>query len=127
MKTTMALKIFKDYQQSNLKQRTVIGYRYLLNTFEELFGERDLTSITSEEIVEFLELLTETRSQTTKRHRYAQLKAFFNFIIMNYEHDLRNPVDTPMMRKTFRLPKRTQREIIAKELIDEVIFTSKTL
>ena len=31
------------------------------------------------------------------------------------------------MRKTFRPPKRTQREIIPKEVIDEVIFNSKEL
>ena len=31
------------------------------------------------------------------------------------------------MKKTFRLPKSTQREIISKELIDEVIFNSKNL
>ena len=122
MKTAMALKIYKDYQRSNLKQNTVIGYRYLLDTFEGLFGERELSSISSEDIFQFLELLTEKCSQTTKRHLYSQLKVFFNFIIMNYEHDLRNPVDTPLMRKTFRLPKRTQRGIIA-----EVIFTSKNL
>jgi integrase/recombinase XerD len=127
MKTAMALKLCKDYQQSNLKQNTITGYRYILDTFEELLGERELSSITSEEIFQFLEILTDKCSQTTKRHRYAQLKAFFNFIIMNYEHDLKNPVDTPTMRKTYRLPKRTQREIIAKELIDEVIFTSKNL
>jgi integrase len=31
------------------------------------------------------------------------------------------------MRKTFRLPKPKQRQIIAKEIIDEVIFNSKSL
>jgi site-specific recombinase XerD len=74
----MALKIYKDYQQSNLRQNTIIGYRYVLDTFEELFGERDLKSVSSEDIFQFLELLTEARSQTTKRHRYAQLKTFFS-------------------------------------------------
>jgi integrase/recombinase XerD len=127
MNTSTALKIFRDYQRSNLKPSTVIDYRYLLDTFEELFGERDLESISSEEIFQFLEILTENNSKATKRHRYSQLKAFFNFIIMNYEPDLRNPVDTPLMMKTFRLPKPTQREIIAKELIDEVIFNSTGL
>lgn len=127
MNTSMALKIFRDYQKSNLKPTTTIGYRYLIENFEEFFGEKDLSSISSEEIFQFLEILTETCSQTTKRHRYAQIKAFFNFIIMNYEVDLRNPVDTPMMKKTFRFPKVRQREIISKELIDEVIFNSKSV
>jgi integrase/recombinase XerD len=55
------------------------------------------------------------------------LKAFFDFIIMNYEPDLRNHVDTPLMRETFPLPKATQRGIFPKEIMDEVIFNSKNL
>ena len=127
MNTSTALKIFRDYQKSNLKPSTVIGYSYLLDNFEELFGDRDLKSISSEELFHFLEIVTENNSKSTKRHRYSQLKAFFNFIVMNYDPDLKNPLDSPVMRKTFRLPKAKQREIIAKELIDEVIFNSKNL
>ncbi len=127
MNTATALKIFRDCQRSNLKPRTVIGYRCLLNNLEELFGDRDLKSISSEELFHFLEIVTENNSKSTKRHRYSQLKAFFNFIIMNYEPNLSNPLDSPLMRKTFRLPKPRQREIFAKEIMDEVIFTSKNL
>jgi len=127
MNTSTALKIFRDYQNSSLKRSTVIGYRYLIDNFEELFRDRDLMSISSEEVSHFLKIITENNSKSTKRHRYSQLKAFFNFIIMNYELDLKNPLDTPLMRKTFRLPKTKQRDIIAKELIDEVIFNSKSL
>ena len=76
---------------------------------------------------QFLEILTENHSKSTKRHRYSQMKALFNFIILNYEPDLSNPLDSPLMRKTFRLPKPKQRKIIAKGLIDEVIFNSKNL
>ncbi|KPK46328.1 MAG: hypothetical protein AMK74_00395 [Nitrospira bacterium SM23_35] len=46
---------------------------------------------------------------------------------MNYEPDLSNPLDSPLMRKGFRIPEAEQREIIPKELIDEVIFNSKNL
>ena len=127
MNTSTALKLFRDYQRSSLKPGTVISCRYLLDNFEELFGERDLTSISSEEIFQFFELLTENNSRSSKRHWYSQLKAFFNFIIMNYEPELRNPVDTPLMRRAFRLPKLRHREIISKEVIDEVIFNSKSL
>ena len=127
MNTSTALKVFRDYQKSNLRPSTLIGYRYLLDNFEELFGEMELPSISSEEIFQFLDLLTENNCRSTKRHRYSQLKAFFNFIIMNYELDLKNPLDSPLMRKTFRLPKPKQREIIAKGLMDEVIFNSKNL
>ena len=127
MKTLLALKIFQDYQKSNLKPSTVIGYRYLIDNFEEFFGDKDLNSISSEDIFHFLEIITENNSKSTKRHRYSQLRAFFNLIILNYEADLKNPLDSPLMRKTFRLPKPKQRQIIPKEIIDEVIFNSKDL
>jgi len=125
MDTAASLKIFRDYQKTNLRPNTAISYRHLLDNFEELFGDRELRTISSEELFHFLELLTEGTSKVTKNHRYAQLKAFFKFIIMNYDPDLRNPVDTPLMRKSFRLPKPKRREIISKELIDEVIFNSR--
>jgi integrase/recombinase XerD len=125
MDTGTALKIFRDYQKANLRPNTIISYRHLLESFEELFGDRELTSISSEELFQFVEILTEHGSKVTKNHRYTQLKAFFTFIIMNYEPDLRNPVDTPLMRKSFRLPKPKRRDIISKELIDEVIFNSR--
>jgi integrase len=125
MDTTAALKIFRDYQKANVRPNTIISYRHLLKNFEELFGNRELKTISSEELFHFVELLTEHGSKVTKNHRYAQLKAFFNFIIMNYDPDLRNPVDTPLMRKSFRLPRPKRRDIISKELIDEVIFNSR--
>ena len=45
MNTATALKMFKDYQKSNLKPNTATGYRYLLDNFEELFEDRDLESV----------------------------------------------------------------------------------
>lgn len=127
MKTSLALKIFREYQRSNLRPSTVIGYRYLLGNFEVLFGEKDLKSIRSEDLFHFLEIVAEKSAKSTKRHRYAQLKAFFNFIITNYDQSLTNPLDAPLLRKTFRPPKETQRQMISKESIDEVIFNSRSL
>jgi len=127
MRTSLALDIFRRYQKSNLRPTTVIGYRYLLDNFEVLFGDKDFQSIRSEDLFHFMEIMTENTTRSTKRHRYAQLKAFFNFIITNYEPDLPNPLDTPLMRKSFRHPKESQRGIIPKEIIDEVIFHSQSL
>lgn len=82
METSTALKIFRDYQKSNLKPSTVIGFSHLINNFEELFGGSDLMSISSEDILHFLELITENSSKSTKRRRYSQLRGFFNFIMI---------------------------------------------
>ena len=75
MKTSTALKMFRDYHKSNLKPNTATSYRYVIDNFEDLFGERDLASISSEEIFQFFEIITENNSKSTKRHRYSQLKA----------------------------------------------------
>jgi len=127
MKASIALKIFRDYQRANLKPSTVKGYKYLIDNFEGLFGEKDPRSINSEDTYHFLEIITENSSKSTKRHRYSQLKAFFNFVISNYLPDLKNPLNTPFMRKMFPLPKPKQREVISKAIIDEVIFNSQSL
>jgi hypothetical protein len=46
---------------------------------------------------------------------------------MNYEQDAANPLDSPVMRKTFRVRKAKQREIVPKEVIDEVVFMAEPL
>jgi len=131
MKASIALKIFRDYQKSNLKPSTVSGYKYLIDNFEALFGEKDLKTINSEDAYHFLEIIADKSSKSTKRHRYSQLnsqlKAFFNFVISNYQQELTNPLDSPFMRKMFPLPKPKQREVISKAIIDEVIFNSQSL
>jgi site-specific recombinase XerD len=63
------LKIIRDYQKANLSPNTIINYRHLLDNFEELFGERELRTISSEEIFYFVELLTDNASTVTKNHR----------------------------------------------------------
>lgn len=127
MKVSMALKVFGDYQKANLRRSTAAGYRYVLNLLEEFFGSKDFGSLSSEELYHFLEMITEGNAKSTKGQRYSQLKAFLNFIIMNYELDLANPLDTPMMRKTFRKPKTHPRKVIPKEIIDELIFNCGSL
>jgi integrase len=76
-----AITLFGYHQRSNLKARTVRSYQFLLKRVEAEFGERSFDSIGSDEIFQFLETLAEDHSKSTRRLRYAQLKAFFNFLI----------------------------------------------
>ena len=62
------------------KKNTTVNYQVLLSRFNEQFSERDLRSITPEEILTFLTRLNGDAKQTTKRLRYALLNAFFNLI-----------------------------------------------
>jgi len=81
MTTQEAIRLFNNYLQSNHKQRTIDSYDHLLIRFERIYAERALDSIGTDEIYTFLETLTQDLAKSTRRLRYAQLKAFYNFII----------------------------------------------
>jgi len=69
-----------------------------------------------------LNKITEGGKQQTKHGRYSHLKAFFNFIKINFDPNLQNPCDTPMLRKLYRPGKPNHWSIVEKEIIDEIIF-----
>jgi integrase/recombinase XerD len=69
--------------------------------------------------------MTKTLSKSTRRLRYAQLKAFFNFIIEKCLPDLKNPCNAPLLSKTFRMPRQAPKTILEKEIVDEMIYNTK--
>jgi integrase/recombinase XerD len=93
-----------------------------LGKFRDHFFERELDSISSEEVLSFLTNRNDTCKQLTKHTRYAYLKALFNFIRNNLDAQLQNPCDTPMLKKLFRPGKIAPWQIHEKEVIDEIIF-----
>jgi integrase/recombinase XerD len=86
------------------------------------FQDRDLASLTPDDILAFLSELTDGKKQSTKRIRYPHLTAFFNFIITAVDPTFRNPCDTPILNKLFKAPKLVQWTILEKDVVDEVIF-----
>ena len=108
--------------QASLKKNTIKTYQSILSKLTTQFGERDLNSLTPEEILSFLTKINERTKQTTKRTRYSQLTSFFNFITQNLDHDFRSPCDTPMLKKFYRSPGLIPWTILEKEVVDEVIF-----
>ena len=48
-----AILLFKQYLQSNHKQRTIDSYTYLFNKFERIYKQRVWESIGSDEIYDF--------------------------------------------------------------------------
>jgi integrase len=95
---------------------------FVLSKFNSHFGDRDLGTITSDEILSFLTPLTEGGKQSTKRCRYSALSSFFNFIKHTVDPKLENPCSTPMLRKIFKPPKIVPWTILEKEVVDEIIF-----
>jgi site-specific recombinase XerD len=95
MKTKEAITLFQYYQRSNHRKRTLQSYLPLLNQFKVLYGEKGFEDIGSDEVYGFLENLTQGLARSTRRLRYAQLKAFFNFVINRCDN-------TSLLSKTFR-------------------------
>ncbi|OGP93287.1 MAG: hypothetical protein A2156_07115 [Deltaproteobacteria bacterium RBG_16_48_10] len=99
-----ATTLFGYHQRSNLKARTVRSYQPLLQRFEAEFGERSFDSIGSDEIFQFLETVTGDHSRSARRLRYAQLKAFFNFLIDKCNVNMKTPVTLLSCLKPSRPP-----------------------
>ena len=78
--------------QSSFKKNTIRTYQSILSKLTAQFGERELDSLTSEEILSFLTEINQRTNQLTKRTRYSQLTSLFNFITQNLEPDSVNTV-----------------------------------
>jgi integrase len=126
MKISEAAKLWLEYHKSHSKENSIRAYKLVITQLCVEFGAENLEEINTERILSFLNRITEGRKRETKRTRYSHLLSFFNFIKNNLDEDLRNPCDTPMLKKLFRARPSYNWNIIEKETVDEVIFrTSK--
>ena len=83
--------------------------------------------MTADTILTFLNKVTKGRKPGTKRVRYAHLSAFFNFIQNDIVSDLKNPCDSPMLKKLFRAKAPSHWDFVEKETIDEIIFRTTVI
>jgi len=94
----------------------------ILTKFSLIFGDKDLEEISSEDILTFLNKVTDGRKQQTKRTRYSHLNAFFNFIGTNIDERLQNPCANQLLKKLYKTNTPVRWDSFEKETIDEVIF-----
>ncbi|MBW2173701.1 MAG: site-specific integrase [Deltaproteobacteria bacterium] len=94
----------------------------MLTHFDNQFGDRELSSVTPDEVLTFLNRITEGTKQTTKRTRYSCLKAFFNLIRHTLDLEIQNPCNAPMVKKLFKWARNPLPDILEKEVVDEIIF-----
>ncbi|MGD0238546.1 MAG: site-specific integrase [Syntrophorhabdales bacterium] len=118
------IKLFRTHQKSQAREKTRESYAYLLRNLETLFGETTVEAVSGEDIHQFLLIVTDGRARSSARLRYAQVKAFFNFLIENGKM-VSNPCDDLMLRKTFRVPRYTDKDVVAREIVDEIIYRCK--
>ncbi|UCE56953.1 MAG: site-specific integrase [Desulfobacterales bacterium] len=88
----------------------------------EVFGDKQLSELTVDTILDFLNQLTDGCKAQTKRIRHGHLAAFFNFIKNNIISDFISPCDSKMLRKLFRPKISFHWDILEKETVDEIIF-----
>ena len=66
MNVKEAITLFRYYQQSHHRKRTIDSYQTLLGAFEKTFGNRSLDSLQSDEMYQFLEHFTEGAAKSTR-------------------------------------------------------------
>ncbi len=121
-----AIEHYGEHQRATVKQRTQQSYKNLMEHLQKQFPDREIESIKAEELCRFLETHTEGLAKSTRRLRYAQLKALFNFVIDTYQMNIKNPCNIPHLFKSFKTTQNKPRKILDKETVDEIIFNSKS-
>ena len=101
------------------------NYEFILDHFQNYFGDIELSSISSEDILAFMSTVSDGTKQNTKKLRFTLLSAFFNFVKNSIDPDFQNPCDNPALRKLFRAGKLTQFKILEKDVVDEIVFRTQ--
>lgn len=127
MNTLEGINFFRDHHVSTLKQSTQHSYNYMLTKLQKNFAMQPLNAISATDISTFLESIVGKASKSTRRLKYAQVKAFFNYVIDECALDIKNPCAYSLLLKQFRMPKQMLKKILDKELVDELIYKTTSM
>jgi integrase len=122
-----AIELFKKHQKSTVKKSTLKSYGKFLDKIQERFSECEVVSVSSDDIGKFLDECTVNLNRSTRHLRYAQVKAFFNYIIEAAHLNIKNPCNAGVLFKTFKNVYHRPRKILDKETVDEIIFNSRNI
>jgi len=122
MKVSQAATFWLNYHRANSSKNTIRAYKELLERFCQENGDKDLKELTPDEVLGFLNGITEGKKSQTRKTRFSHLTSFFNFTKNNIDQSFQNPCDSPIIRKTFRAKALAGWDILEKEIVDEVIF-----
>ncbi|HAM52183.1 MAG TPA: site-specific integrase, partial [Nitrospiraceae bacterium] len=110
--------------RSTVRKNTFKSYSRFLDQFQLRFSDVHVESLKPDDMGSFLEQCTRELSRSTRHLRFAQIKAFLNYIIEAAGLNIKNPCDTPVLSKAFRNIPHNPRKILDKETVDEIIFNS---
>lgn len=88
MKVSKAAKIWIDYHKANSRENTVRAYEGTISKFSHSFGYKEIDVIGTDDVLSFLNDITDRRKQQTKKIRYSHLKAFYSFVKSNLDPDI---------------------------------------
>ena len=120
-----AVELFRQHQKGNVKKNTIRSYGRFLDQLQVKFSDQQFDSVSPDDISRFLEECTVGLSKSTRHLRFAQMKAFFNYVIEVTALNIKSPCNTASLSKTFKHAQHRPRKILDKETVDEIIFKSK--
>lgn len=118
MTLSKAIELYSEHLRTSVKKRTQEGYNQLLGRLQGQFSCRQLEDITAEELCRCCGTFTEGLAKATRRLRYAQLRAIFNFCIDTFQMNIKNPCSVPHLFKTFKSVQQQPMKILDKKTID---------
>jgi integrase/recombinase XerD len=121
-----AIGLFKEHQKGTVKKSTLKSYGKFLDQFMERFSACEVISISADQIGRFLEECTESLGRSTRHLRYAQIKAFFNYVIEVAGLNAKNPCTASELAKAYKNAAHRPRKILDKETVDEMIFNARS-
>jgi len=122
-----ALEMFRKHQGRTVKKSTLKSYGKFLDHFLEKFAACEVISVSADQIGKFLEECTEGLSRATRHLRYAQIKAFFNYVIEVTGLNAKNPCNAAVLAKAYKNVPHRPRKILDKETVDEMIFNASSI
>jgi integrase/recombinase XerD len=122
-----AIELFKEHQKGTVKKSTLKSYGRFLEQFNQSFSTREVISVSADQIGRFLDECTEGLSRSTRHLRYAQIKAFFNYVIEVAGLNAKNPCTAAVLAKAYKNVPHRPRKILDKETVDEMIFNARSL
>ena len=125
MQISKIIKRFIDYYRLNSKKNTIRNYAFVLYRFDTFSRSRQLEQISPDDILSFLNLITDGCMQSTKKLRYTNLKSFFNFVKDAIDPAFENPCESPLLKKAFKDAKPDPWMILDKDTVDEIVFRTE--
>ena len=122
-----AIELFEKHQKSTVKKSTIKSYGKFLDKVQKRFYGQEVVSVSADDISKFLEECTDNLNRSTRHLRYAQMKAFFNYVIEACDLNIKNPCNATLLFKTFKNVYHRPRKILDRETVDEIIFNSRSV